>query len=149
MTIKDVLQMREAIANYYAAEFYTGAIVTSPTDIAHFAAAKFGGSRIEHIWGFALDGRHRVKQWKKLSTGTVNTAPCEIRELARWALLQDAVAVILTHNHPSGNLEFSNEDKTLTHTVKAALELLQIKLLDHLIVAPDGGFTSAQETGLV
>jgi len=149
MTIKDVLQMREAIAEYYAAEFKAGEIVTKPADIARFAAAKFGGSRVEHIWAFLLDGGHCVKQWKEFSAGTVATAPLSVRELARWALLQDAVAVVLAHNHPSGKLAFSGEDKALTRTVKAALELFQIKLLDHLIVAPDGAFRSAQETGLL
>ena len=149
MTIKDVLQMREAIATYYAAEFHKGAIITNPADIAHFAAATFGGSRVEHIWAFLLDGSHCVKQWKEFSKGTVDTAPLSVRELARWALLQDAVAVVLVHNHPSGKLAFSGADNTLTLAVKAALKLFQIKLLDHLIVAPDGAFTSAQETGML
>lgn len=81
--------------------------------------------------------------------GTIDQAACYPREIAKHALLSSACSVILAHNHPSGLATPSQSDKDLTRTIKAALETLQIKIHDHLIIGSDGDVFSFANAGIL
>jgi DNA repair protein RadC len=95
-----------------------------------------------------LDNRHRVLEFSELFRGTIDGTSVYPREVVKEALKLNAAAVILAHNHPSGVAEPSQADERITRRLKAALELVDIRLLDHLIVG-DGGTTSLAARGLL
>ena len=144
-----ILHMQEQIAQYYEAKLSAGAAINTAEDVASWATAKFGSSRIEYLWAVALDGQNRIYNWTQLSQGTVNQAAFYRRELARWALMQDAVGVILVHNHPSGTLRPSDADLTTMNQAKETLAALDINLLDSIIVVSGGQYYSFQQGGLL
>jgi DNA repair protein RadC len=81
-----------------------------------------------------LDARHRLIEFNELFAGTIDAASIYPRELAKLALQKNAAAVIVAHNHPSGNAEPSTADIEITKTLKGVLEVLDIKLLDHFVI---------------
>ena len=95
-----------------------------------------------------LNSQHHLLAFRKMFTGTINAAAVYPRELVKQALADNAAAVILVHNHPSGNPKPSPADITLTRDVKKALELVDIQVLDHFIVA-DNQVCSLAQQGLL
>jgi len=95
-----------------------------------------------------LDSHHRVSGFEELFRGTIDSATVHPREVVKQALAQNASAVILAHNHPSGYPEPSLADELITQRLKNALSAVEIRLLDHLIVA-DGVCESLSERGLL
>jgi DNA repair protein RadC len=95
-----------------------------------------------------LDNRHRVLQFNEMFRGTIDGTSVYPREVVKEALQVNAAAVILAHNHPSGVAEPSQADERITQRLKAALELVDIRLLDHLIVG-DGTTTSLASRGML
>jgi DNA repair protein RadC len=81
-----------------------------------------------------LDSAHAIIDTKVISTGTIASNTVYPRELVKLALQHNAAAMILAHNHPSGNLEPSSQDYQLTRTIFLACSFMNIRLLDHLIV---------------
>jgi len=100
----------------------------------------------EALWVACLDTKNKVTCLSQVSLGTVNSAPAHPREIMITALAANAWGIILVHNHPSGDPEPSREDRQVTLQVKAAGQILGIKLLDHLIVG-DGRFYSFADNG--
>lgn len=101
---------------------------------------------IENLITLYLNGLNRLIGIQ-LVTGTVNCAVAYPREIIKHALLSGACGVIMAHNHPSGGLQFSQADITLTKRVKEACALVDIRLLDHVLIGD--GRTSMQEQGLI
>ena len=95
-----------------------------------------------------LDKRHRLMHVEQLFRGTIDGASVHPREIVKLALQRNAAAVIVAHNHPSGIAEPSQADELITQRVKAALGLVDIRLLDHLIIG-DGVCVSLAERGLM
>lgn len=95
-----------------------------------------------------LDNRHRLIAFDELFRGTIDGASVHPREVIRQALTRNAAAVIVAHNHPSGVMEPSQADEAVTRRLKQALELVDIRLLDHLIVG-DGECYSFAEQGML
>ena len=93
-----------------------------------------------------LDNRHRVICCEELFRGTINGASVHPREVVRRALEHNAAALILAHNHPSGVAEPSQADIQITHRLRDALALVDIRVLDHMIVG-DGEISSLAERG--
>ena len=93
-----------------------------------------------------LDNRHRVMAFEDLFFGTINGASVHPRVVVQRALEINAAAVIFTHNHPSGISEPSEADRQLTSRLKKALELVDIRVLDHIVVGSDET-TSFSERG--
>jgi len=93
-----------------------------------------------------LDNRHRVLRFEELFRGTIDGASVHPREVVKAALQHNAAAVILAHNHPSGVAEPSAADRHITQKLKSALELVDIRILDHLVVG-DRDCTSFAERG--
>ena len=96
-----------------------------------------------------LDARHKVIGIHIISEGTVNEAQIYIREIATRALLNNAVNIIIFHNHPSGGLNPSQSDVAITRKIKEALEILNIQLLDHIILGENEESASLAEMGMV
>ncbi len=81
-----------------------------------------------------LDNRHRALAFEELFRGSIDGAEVHPRELVRRALAHNAAAVIVGHNHPSGNAEPSTADRAVTLRLRDALALVQIRLLDHFVI---------------
>lgn len=95
-----------------------------------------------------LDAQHRMISFHEMFRGTLTQTSVYPREVVREALEVGASSVILTHNHPSGCLEPSRADELLTQTLKSALTLIDIKVLDHIITS-NAGTLSFAEKGLI
>lgn len=94
---------------------------------------------------FTLDNRHNVVGCFEVSRGTVDEATVYPREIATRALLTNAKAVILAHNHPGGHANPSKQDINLTRQIEDILKMLDIRLLDHIIVAHDKTYSMADD----
>jgi DNA repair protein RadC len=95
-----------------------------------------------------LDSQHRLIALEELFRGTLTQTSVYPREVVLRALHHHASGVVLAHNHPSGSVQPSRADEALTHTLKAALALVDVRVLDHVIVAP-GAALSMAERGLM
>jgi DNA repair protein RadC len=95
-----------------------------------------------------LDNAHQLIDYTEMFTGTINEAAVYPREVAKRALIVNAAAVILAHNHPSGLVEPSQSDIAITSRLKEALSLFEISILDHIIVGK-GKTSSFAERGLL
>ncbi|MEP1075208.1 JAB domain-containing protein [Leptolyngbya sp. PL-A3] len=100
----------------------------------------------EHLCLFCLDGSHAVVNCSQVFMGTANSSTVHPREIFQIAFLAGAVSIIIAHNHPSGVLTESKQDRVVTRRIKEAGELMGIPLLDHVIVS-DHGYQSALEQG--
>ena len=95
-----------------------------------------------------LDGRNQLMGFNLVAVGTLTSALVHPREVFKPAILANAAAIILVHNHPSGDPEPSSEDRALTTRLKQAGEILGIRILDHVVIG-DGHFRSLSEEGLL
>ncbi len=94
-----------------------------------------------------LDGAHEIIKTLEVTRGLVNRTQVHPREVFREAIRHNAVAVIVAHNHPSGKVEPSHEDREVTRKLKNAGDIIGIRVLDHVIVAQDRGYYSFLEQG--
>lgn len=102
----------------------------------------------EHFTVFCLNKANRVLMVKTLFSGGMDTTFVDIKVLFRFALLNGATGIIIAHNHPSGRVEPSMEDRRITGKIADACRLFDIKLLDHIILTT-GEFLSFRERGLL
>lgn len=112
-------------------------------------AAQEADQHIERFAVLFVDSQNRYIDAETMFTGTLNQTSVYPREVVRKALAKNAAAVILTHNHPSGEARPSRADETLTQTLKSALALVDVRVLDHFITTPCGKCSSMAEMGLV
>lgn len=117
-----------------------------PSDAARFFKARLTDLPHEVFCCLFLDTRHRLIRYEELFRGTVDGATVYPREVVKRALIHNASAVILGHNHPSGVSEPSEADRSITLKLAKALALVEIRLLDHLVVSR-GGHVSLAERG--
>ena len=120
----------------------------SPQAVAQYLQMQLAQSPREVFAGIFLDAQHRVIAIEELFRGTLTQTSVYPREVAKCALDHNAAAVILAHNHPSGLAEPSRADELLTRTLKAALAMIDVQLLDHFIVTASASMSFA-ERGLV
>ncbi|MEX0604629.1 MAG: DNA repair protein RadC [Marinobacter sp.] len=120
----------------------------SPEDTRAYLRSRLGTYPHEVFAGLFLDNRHRVIRYHELFRGTIDGAAVYPREVVRYALEQNAAAVIFAHNHPSGVAEPSQADISLTRRLKEALGLVDIRVLDHMVVG-HGEVISLAERGLM
>ncbi|MEO6366212.1 MAG: DNA repair protein RadC [Luteimonas sp.] len=117
------------------------------------AAGRYFAQRLRHqphevFAALFLDTRHRAIAFEELFRGSIDGAEVHPREVVRRALAHNAAAVIVGHNHPSGNPEPSSADRAVTASLKHALALLDVRLLDHFVIA-DGPPVSLAARGWV
>jgi DNA repair protein RadC len=103
----------------------------------------------EHFFVITLDGAHQIINIHITSVGLVNRALVHPREIFRKAIADNSTAVIIGHNHPSGNLEPSEEDQNITYRLKKAGDIIGIKLIDHIIISSAKGIFSMQEANMM
>jgi DNA repair protein RadC len=123
---------------------YTVQIRTS-SQAAHLLRDHLDELDHKQLWALYLDGQHRIINGQMLTKGTLTFTPIDARTVLKRALICDARAVILGHNHPSGNPRPSASDIEHTDQVKKACCLFDIELLDHIIIAEDAYFSFADE----
>jgi DNA repair protein RadC len=121
-------------------------IFTSPEKVMDYLAIQMRDNHREVFAVMLLDTRHRLIELMELFFGTVNSASVHPREVAKVALEKNASSVIVAHNHPSGSANPSRADILITKRLKAALEIIDIKLLDHFIIGK-GEIVSLAGTG--
>lgn len=109
--------------------------LTQPSDSATFLRMRLGHLRHEEFHAVWLDNRHRILGVEKLFTGTLDGASVYPREVVRAALRLNASAVVFAHNHPSGVAEPSSADRAITAELRKALALIEVRVLDHVVVA--------------
>lgn len=108
-----------------------------PEVVAQLLSPCIGHARQEHLVALSVDVRHRLIAQKTVTLGLLNETLAHPRELFRDAILNQAHALIVAHNHPSGDLNPSPDDLQLTRRLIEAGEILQIALLDHVIITAD------------
>jgi DNA repair protein RadC len=122
--------------------------LTSPRDSAAFLKARMASRPYEVFACLFLDNRHRVLAFEEMFRGTLDGTSVHPREVVRAALEHNAAAVILAHNHPSGVAEPSAADRNITHQLRDALQLIGVRVLDHLVIGT-GEPTSMAARGLI
>lgn len=125
-----------------------GDALSSPSDTRAFLTSQLRGYEHEVFACLFLDNRHRVICFEELFQGTIDGASVYPREVVKRSLDQNAAAVIFAHNHPSGVAEPSRADEQITQRLKQALDLVGVRVLDHLIIG-DGESVSFAERGLL
>ena len=140
--LADADQILEAARQVIEQKMQRGEAFTSPEAVKDYLRAKLAGFEHEVFAVLFLDTRHRLIDYVEMFRGTIDAAEVHPREVVKQALRLNAAAVIVSHNHPSG------VDKVLTQRLREALALVDVRTLDHIIVA--GGSTiSFAERGLI
>jgi len=138
----------ELARRYFSSSLEPGTTIRSPADTEAYLQAKLRHLGHELFCCLYLDNRHRVLRFDEMFRGTIDGTSVYPREVVKESLAINAAAVILAHNHPSGVSEPSQADERITRRLKSALELVDIRLLDHLIIG-DGQATSMAGRGLL
>jgi DNA repair protein RadC len=125
-----------------------GAVIGDPESLRRWLRLRLRDLKHEIFAVLLLDARHQVIRFQTLFRGTLDGASVHPREVVRAALSDGAAAVIVVHNHPSGVAEPSRADVRITARLKAGLELVDVRLLDHLVVG-DQVVISLAERGLL
>jgi len=135
LTESDILLMAKQLANL---RLRRGRALTSPHEVFSHLQALLADYEHEVFALLMLDSRHRVLAFHEVFRGTLDGASVYPREVVKIALKHNAAAMILVHNHPSGDPEPSQADRTLTCKLKEALDLVSVRTLDHIVVGHEG-----------
>ena len=138
----------ELARRYFDESLPCGEAIRSPSDTEAFLKARLDHLPHEVFCCLFLDNRHRVLRFEELFRGTIDGTSVYPREVVKEALAVNAAAVILAHNHPRGVAEHIQADERITRRLKSALELVDIRLLDHLIIGA-GRATSLASRGIL
>ena len=141
--VYEVLTVNDAAAEYFEP---LEAIYSSSHAVRLFDF--LGRETREHFWAVHLDSKNKLLCLDPISTGSLNASIVHPREVFKSCLLSSAAAMLLVHNHPSGDPAPSNEDHEITARLKEASELLGIRLLDHVIIGT-GRHYSFADSGLL
>lgn len=123
-------------------------VFASPTTVRHYCQLRLGGLDHEVFAVLFLDVQNRLIEYRQMFRGTLTQTSVYPREVVKECLELNAAAVVLVHNHPSGSVQPSRADEALTQTLKAALALVDVRVLDHVIVSAVETLSMA-ERGLV
>ena len=124
-----------------------GDVLSSPHETRRYLSAELQSCPQEVFACLFLDNRHRVIAFEKMFFGTIDGASVYPREVVRKSINHNAAAVIFAHNHPSGVAEPSRADEQITKRLKAALDLVDIRVLDHVVIGDET--VSFAERGLL
>lgn len=131
-----ILQIRETL----------GDTIRSPDIIVDIMAEEAKADR-ECFWVIHLNTANRIIEKELVSMGTLNGSMVHPREVFKKAVINGALGIITVHNHPSGQIQPSKEDKILWERLEEAGKILGIKVLDHLIITPSGEYYSKTKGG--
>jgi DNA repair protein RadC len=121
------------------------AVFDSPGAVKEYLQMHIGSRPYEVFAVLFLDAQHRLIVLEELFRGTLAQTSVYPREVVMRALHHNAAAVVLSHNHPSGSIEPSRADESLTQTLRAALSLIDVRVLDHVIVSAGQSFSMAEK----
>ncbi|MBL8305143.1 MAG: DNA repair protein RadC [Rubrivivax sp.] len=144
----ELLAVMEMARRALAQQLRDMPVFDSPAKVKDYLALQLGGREQEVFAVLFLDAQHRLLKLETLFSGTLTQTSVYPREVVRRALHHNAGAVVLAHNHPSGLAEPSRADEYLTQTLKTALALVDVRVLDHVVVGR-GQTVSLAERGLV
>ena len=139
---------RELLLRGLQAQMSTHPVMHSPQALRDWLRLHCAGLQHEVFIVLFLDSQNRLLSAAEMFRGTLTQTSVYPREVVKSALQRNAAAVVLAHNHPSGSAEPSRADEHLTQTLKAALALVDVRILDHFVVAGDQA-TSFAERGLI
>ena len=131
-----------------AQQLRTAPVFDDPQRVKDFVALQLGNRQQEIFAVLFLDAQHRLLHLQEMFYGTLTQTSVHPREVVRQALVHNAGAVVLAHNHPSGVAEPSRADEHLTQTLATALRLVDVRVLDHIVVG-QGQVVSMAERGLL
>ncbi len=140
--LQAVLEMSR---RHLAAELKRGSVMQSPDNVRAFLTAQLRHLNHEVFAVLFLNSQHQLIAYEQLFTGTIDGAAVYPRELVKRVLHHNASAVILAHNHPSGHTQASAADRAITQKLQAALALLDVPVLDHLIVGEGASLSFAEQ----
>lgn len=144
----ELLAVLELARRALAEQLRTREVFDAPEAVKQYLALHLARRPYEVFAVLFLDSQNRLIALEELFRGTLGQTSVYPREVAMRALQHHAASVVLAHNHPSGSVEPSAADQSLTQTLRAALALLDIRVLDHVIVGP-GAALSMAERGLM
>ena len=130
-------QVLEKAAEIIAEQYLRGDAFCNPQATKDFITFKLGRYEREVFALLYLDNKHRLIEFEELFYGTIDAASVYPREVVKACLKHNAAAVILAHNHPSGDPTPSESDKRITHRLKDALALIDVRVLDHIVAGKD------------
>ncbi|GHH55000.1 MULTISPECIES: RadC family protein [Gammaproteobacteria] len=133
---------------HVAAELERGSTLNDPFSAGQYFARRLRAQPQEVFAGLFLDNRHRALAFEEMFRGTIDGTEVHPREVVRRALAHNAAAVIVGHNHPSGNPEPSAADRAVTERLRNALNLVDVRLLDHFVIG-DGPPVSMAARGWI
>ncbi len=143
-TLPDLMAIIRENASTY---FKRGSLLTDAMSVKNYIQSAIGCEESECFGVLFLDNKHRLIKFKILFRGTIDSATVYPREVVKQAIKYNAGAVILCHNHPSGNTKPSQADIAITNKLKQSLEIIDIRVLDHIIVGD--GCIAFSERGLM
>ncbi len=144
----EIVAVLELARRAMAQQLQERTVFADPQAIKHYLKLHLAARSYEVFAVIFLDAQNRLLCMEEMFRGTLTQTSVYPREVAVRALHHQASAVVLAHNHPSGSVQPSRADEALTQTLKAALALLDVRVLDHIIVGP-GQALSMAETGLL
>ena len=121
---------------------------TSSVDIYELFHPLMADLPTEEFWVLLLNRSNRIIDKVRISSGGIDQTTADVRTILREALLARATQMVLIHNHPSGNIQPSQEDKRITERIKGAGRLMNISVIDHVIVT-DGAYYSFNDEGIL
>jgi len=125
-----------------------GAVLRGSTDVFRAFGSRMRDLKVEQFWAIHLDGKHRVQHEHLVSQGTLTSSPVHPREVFSVAVRHSTAALILCHNHPSGDPSPSADDLEITHRLVQVGDTIGIRVADHVIIG-DGSFVSLADRGLM
>lgn len=128
---------------------YSGRKITTPSDAVEIAKVFLDGADREQLIMCTLDTKNQPTSISVVSIGSLNSSIVHPREVFKTAIMANASAIIIFHNHPSGDNSPSNEDITTTKRLVDCAEMIGIKLLDHIIIGDDDSYCSLKERGII
>lgn len=138
-----ILAVMELIKKYFQEDIPVEEPIRSSIQIYDIMKYKIGNIDHEEIWMLLLNRQNRVIKEFKLTSGTGTASVFDLKQAIKLAILENSEAMILCHNHPSGALQPSPQDDSLTKDLKQGCKFMNIRLLDHVIVTANGYFSYA------
>jgi len=138
----------ELSKRYYYEELQDKDVIDSPQALRRYLQHELQEQQFEQFWLIHLDNQHRILAMESLFSGTIDSAAVYPRVVVNNVIRQNSAAVIFAHNHPSGVSEPSEADIMLTRRLQQALNLIDVRTLDHFVIAGNQ-ITSFAEQGLI
>jgi DNA repair protein RadC len=138
----------ELARTYNAEPLVRGGAFQGSADIFRHFHARMRDLKVEQFWSILLDGKHRLIREHLISQGTLTSSPVHPREVFSVAIRSSAAAIVLAHNHPSGDPSPSADDLDITRRLVQVGDLVGVRIVDHVIIG-DNAFTSLADRGLL